>query len=419
MKGVINLINRKIFLLITAFVLLLFSGCTDEVSTSLSPNFDKEQDLSLYIVEAEADKPQESVELNPNLVYVDTRYVTKLVEAGGEISNRKTYDEYPSEWDFVLVDARPANVYNAGHINGAINIPDSEFDTKKNLLPEDKNKLIIFYCGGMTCHLSANSAEKAIDLGYTNVKVYQEGLPAWQAAGNYTVVTEEHVKDLILESYVTRVDYAPYLLIDARSYKTYFEEHIPNSIQADDLVFLQKYLSAMPSNKNTEIIIYCGGFSCHKSHSIAHDLANDGYTNVKVFAGGMPVWKENKLPTFGMKGVGGEFNVSEGKVNRALTPEQFTDKISVGATVLDVRTYDERSHGSIPDSINIPDSEIHADPQAIVDRLPPDKNTMIVIHCASGARAAGVVDKIVDLGYTNTYYLNNAIHVNEDGTYSF
>lgn len=415
----ISLNSRKLVLFITFFVLLLISGCTDETMTSVSPNFDKEQDLSLYLVEAKVEQTQEPIELNPNLEYVDTRYVAKLVEASGDISNRNDYDQYPTEWDFVLVDARPANVYNGGHINGAINIPDSEFDSKKNLLPDDKDKLIIFYCGGMTCSLSANSAEKAINLGYTNVKVYQEGLPAWQEEGYYTVVTEDYVRDLILESYVTRVDYSPYLIVDARPYITYFDEHIPNSIQADDVTFLQKYLSIMPNDKNTEIILYCGGFNCSKSHSIANDLVNDGYTNVKVFAGGMPVWKESQLPTFGMKGQVGDFNVSEGKVNRALTPDQFAGKISAGATVLDVRTSDERSHGAIPNSIHIPDSEIHADPKAIADRLPTDKNTTIVIHCASGARAAGVVDKIADLGYPNTYYLNNAIHVNEDGTYSF
>lgn len=415
----IDLYNKKILLIITFIILLMITGCTDEVSTSVSPNFDKEQDLSLYMVEAETAQLQEPIELNPNLEYVDTNYMEKLLGTTSDISNRKSYAQYPSEWDFVLVDARPSNPFNEGHINGAINIPDSEFANKQNLLPEDKDRLIIFYCGGMTCHLSANSAEKAIELGYTNVKVYQEGLPAWEAAGNYTVVTEDYVRDLILESYVTRVDYSPYLLVDARPYSTYFEEHIPNSIQADDLVFLQKYLSIMPSNKDTEIIIYCGGFNCHKSHAIAHDLVNDGYTNVKVFAGGVPVWKESKLPTFGMNGQGEEFNVSEGKVNRALTPEQFAGKISTGATVLDVRTNDERSHGSIPNSIHIPDSEIHADPKAIADRLPVDKNTTIVIHCASGARAAGVVDKIADLGYPNTYYLNNTIHINENGTYSF
>jgi hypothetical protein len=48
-------------------------------------------------------------------------------------------------------------------------------------LPEDKNKLVVFYCGGLHCKLSHKSAAKAITMGYTNVKVFSEGYPAWKA----------------------------------------------------------------------------------------------------------------------------------------------------------------------------------------------------------------------------------------------
>jgi rhodanese-related sulfurtransferase len=48
-------------------------------------------------------------------------------------------------------------------------------------LPADKNKLLVFYCGGLHCKLSHKSAAKAIDMGYTNVKVFAEGYPAWKA----------------------------------------------------------------------------------------------------------------------------------------------------------------------------------------------------------------------------------------------
>ncbi len=404
-------------------VLVIVSGCSsinEKAVADVSPDFNKEQDLSLYKVEEKAKENPEPTPLDPELEYVDTHYMMKLLEGVSDSSSgRKSYDQAPPEWNFVLVDARPSKVFQSGHINGTINIPDAEFDQKTNLLPEDKDKLVIFYCGGLSCHLSANSAKKAEALGYTNVKVYQEGTPAWLAAGNYVVVTEEYVKDLILETNVTRVDLPPFVIIDARPYSIYFASHIPNAIQMDDLTFKQKYTGVIPANKGTEIITYCGGFGCHKSHSIAHDLVAEGYTNVKVFAGGLPLWNAAKLPTFGMSAADSDFNVAEGKVNRALTTDQFVEKIATGATVLDVRGDSERAHGGIPNSIHIPDSDIHADSKAIADQLPADKNTTIVIHCASGARAGGVVDKIADLGYNNAYYLNHAIHVHEDGTFDF
>jgi rhodanese-related sulfurtransferase len=62
----------------------------------------------------------------------------------------------------------------------AINISDSEFDKQVDKLPADKATMLIFYCGGMECVLSDNSAEKAKKLGYTNVLTYPPGYPEWE-----------------------------------------------------------------------------------------------------------------------------------------------------------------------------------------------------------------------------------------------
>jgi len=85
--------------------------------------------------------------------------------------------------DMVLVDSRPKKTkYDKGHLPSAISIPDSRFDKQTDLLPKEKNRLLVFYCGGFKCKLSHKSAAKAIDLGYTNVKVFAAGYPAWKKA---------------------------------------------------------------------------------------------------------------------------------------------------------------------------------------------------------------------------------------------
>ena len=82
----------------------------------------------------------------------------------------------------MLIDARPYKPkYIKGHIPMAVSIPDSQFDKMTDNLPADKNSLLIFYCGGLKCKLSHKSAMKAEKLGYTNVKVFAEGYPAWMA----------------------------------------------------------------------------------------------------------------------------------------------------------------------------------------------------------------------------------------------
>jgi rhodanese-related sulfurtransferase len=83
--------------------------------------------------------------------------------------------------DMVIVDSRPKRKkYDKGHLPGAISIPDSQFNKLKGKLPRDKNKPLVFYCGGFKCKLSHKSAAKAIALGHTNVKVFSSGYPAWK-----------------------------------------------------------------------------------------------------------------------------------------------------------------------------------------------------------------------------------------------
>ncbi len=82
-----------------------------------------------------------------------------------------------------VIDARPMKrKYAKGHVPGAISIPNSQFDKRVNLLPADKQSQLIYYCGGVKCPLSVNSALKAKALGYTDVKVFQGGYPEWKKA---------------------------------------------------------------------------------------------------------------------------------------------------------------------------------------------------------------------------------------------
>lgn len=90
---------------------------------------------------------------------------------------KKLIDEKAS---YMLVDSRPKRVVDKdGMIPTAVNISDSEFDKHTDKLPADKSTELIFYCGGLECPLSPNSAAKARKLGYTNVKTYALGHPNW------------------------------------------------------------------------------------------------------------------------------------------------------------------------------------------------------------------------------------------------
>ena len=81
----------------------------------------------------------------------------------------------------VLIDSRPKErKFDKGHIPGAISLPDSQFEKlAAERLPADKATPLYFYCEGLSCKLSSDSAEKAVKLGYTQVQVVPEGYPLW------------------------------------------------------------------------------------------------------------------------------------------------------------------------------------------------------------------------------------------------
>ena len=122
-------------------------------------------------------------------------YTNIKVFAKGFPEYKKVAENYPAvsaDWvkkqidnktNMVLIDSRPKRKkYDKGHIPTALSIPDSQFAKLQDQLPADKNTPMVFYCGGLKCRLSHKSAKKAIDLGYTNVKVFAEGYPAWVTA---------------------------------------------------------------------------------------------------------------------------------------------------------------------------------------------------------------------------------------------
>jgi len=57
----------------------------------------------------------------------------------------------PEKGAYTLVDARPGGAYISGHIPTAISLPYGKFaDECITVLPQDKDRLRVFYCGGPT-----------------------------------------------------------------------------------------------------------------------------------------------------------------------------------------------------------------------------------------------------------------------------
>ena len=72
-----------------------------------------------------------------------------------------------SESGYIILDVRTQEEYDAGHIPGAILIPDTEVASKAESILTDKDQLILVYC--RSGRRSKLAAEILVELGYTNI----------------------------------------------------------------------------------------------------------------------------------------------------------------------------------------------------------------------------------------------------------
>jgi rhodanese-related sulfurtransferase len=117
----------------------------------------------------------------------DWSIVTRLTAVTGELLDislpeaQKLFRDQAT----VFLDARSANDYARGHIQGARSLPWQDVnqffvDVSENLQLETP---IVTYCDGETCKLSHDLAVYLKDMGFMNVRVLVNGWSIWQAAG--------------------------------------------------------------------------------------------------------------------------------------------------------------------------------------------------------------------------------------------
>ncbi len=82
--------------------------------------------------------------------------------------------------DAVVLDVRPPEEYEAGHLPGATSIPLSELQRRLSELP--KGKEIVAYCRGPYCVLAVKAVEMLRERGYQAVRL-EDGVQEWLERG--------------------------------------------------------------------------------------------------------------------------------------------------------------------------------------------------------------------------------------------
>lgn len=78
--------------------------------------------------------------------------------------------------EVLVLDVRPNEEYQEGHIPGAISIPTGELEERMKDLPKDKQ--IVAYCRGPLCAMADDAVELLKQHGFESKRL-EEGYPEW------------------------------------------------------------------------------------------------------------------------------------------------------------------------------------------------------------------------------------------------
>jgi rhodanese-related sulfurtransferase len=95
------------------------------------------------------------------------------------ISSEELLERLDSD-EVLIIDVRPENEYEQGHIKHAISLPKSSIQEKLSNLPKEKQ--IIAYCRGPLCVMADDVIQILKKKGYSAFRL-EKGYPDWSARG--------------------------------------------------------------------------------------------------------------------------------------------------------------------------------------------------------------------------------------------
>ncbi len=194
------------------------------------------------------------------------------------------------------------------------------------------------------------------------------------------------------------------LFLDARGEKLYMRGTILGSLNLPVNRF-SKSVGLLPINKNVKVVSFCNGFKCEKSDELAVLLQKEGYTNVLVYKGGYPEWKEKAMPLMALKAEeiqeenkvleakGKEYQVKGTTVylgrDKGMLDQFWFEKVVLNALpknvqLIDIRKESDFKEGHIKGAINAPwDSKAEK-----IDLSKVSDDKVLVFYCNTGMQSA-------------------------------
>lgn len=173
-------------------------------------------------------------------------------------------------------------------------------------------------------------------------------------------------------------------VLDVRSAQEYAIGHIPGSINHYEKE-VEQITAAYPDHK-AALVLYCNGPYCGKSKRLSEELVKQGYSNLRRYQLGLPVWRALGNP-----------------VQTDLPGVRYVLAGDKTAVWVDARSAETFAKGSLAGAVNIAKGEAEA---ANDDgRLPKkDKGTRVIVFGDSPEEARAVAEEIAHKAYWNSSY---------------
>ena len=173
-------------------------------------------------------------------------------------------------------------------------------------------------------------------------------------------------------------------VLDVRSATEYAIAHIPGSVNVYEKE-LERVRQLFP-DKAAQFVLYCNGPFCGKSKRLSEQLVKLGYTKIRRYQLGLPVWR-----------------ALGNTVQTDLEGFRYVIAKDKTAVFVDARSTLDFQKETIPGAVNIQARE--AEKANEDGRLPyRDKGTRVIVFANSAADARRVAEEIAKKAYWNSSY---------------
>lgn len=179
------------------------------------------------------------------------------------------------------------------------------------------------------------------------------------------------------------------LVLDTRSRAEFDAAHIPGARNLDAPPPAQRAAveALVNGDKSRALVLYCNGPYCQASRRLGEELADAGFTNVKRYQLGIPVWRA----------LGGPVAVELAGITRIFKADQT-------AVYIDARAAEGFSRGSLNGAISAPADDVVSGKLKKMNLPEDDFNRRIILFGADAAQARKLADYMSRRPWHNVSY---------------